>query len=209
MKCIAWSTGSYLECQDFWRLSGIERDVYLLATPKVHVRDFFVKAGLDKSYLNGEFKLNVEVENLTNAAAGQYTVGAVVTSMDKSEKIIDLSLTSAVDNRKATKFKFEAKVDNPKKWSAEQPNLYKLVITLKDEKGEIKEVIAQNIGFRTAEIKNGQFLVNGQPVYVKGANRHEHDPDKGHVISEESMLLDIQLMKEFNLNTVRTCHYPE
>ncbi len=208
LEVYRWSTGSYLECQDFWRISGIERDVYLLATPQVNIRDYFVLAGLDENYHNGTFSLDVEVQNLTAANQGDYTVQAVVSNLDKSEEHINLSATQAVASN-GTHFKFEATLDNPLKWSAEQPNLYKLLIVLKDATGKTVQAISQNIGFRTAEIKNGQFLVNGKAVYVKGVNRHEHDPDKGHVISREITLKDLQLMKEFNINTVRTCHYPD
>jgi beta-galactosidase len=176
LEVYRWSTGSYLECQDFWRISGIERDVYLQATPKVHVRDFFVLAGLDENYKNGTFSLEVEVENHTGADAGTYTVEASVLTFDKDHKLIDLSETSTV-GEKATMFEFAANVDNPKKWSAEQPNLYKLLIVLKDAEGNTVEALSQNIGFRTAEIKNGQFMVNGKAVYVKGVNRHEHDTE--------------------------------
>ena len=207
LEVYRWSTGSYLECQDFWRISGIERDVYLQATPKVHVRDFFVHAGLDENYEDGIFSLEVEVENYTGANAGDYTVAASVLTLDKNQKVLDLSETSTVGENTAM-FQFSANVDNPKKWSAEQPNLYKLLIVLRDADGNTVESLSQNIGFRTAEIKNGQFMVNGKAIYVKGVNRHEHDPDEGHVVSREMMLKDIQLMKEFNINTVRTCHYP-
>ncbi|HRX12707.1 MAG TPA: glycoside hydrolase family 2 TIM barrel-domain containing protein, partial [Draconibacterium sp.] len=207
LEVYRWSTGSYLECQDFWRISGIERDVYLLATPKVHVRDFFVLAGLDENYQNGTFNLNVEVENFAGKDAGNYTVEALVTSFDKTKKIVEMKATSNI-SEKTGQFNFDAKVENPEKWSAEQPNLFKLLIVLKDANGKTIEALSQNIGFRTAEIKNGQFMVNGKAVYVKGVNRHEHDPDFGHYITRESMLKDIQLMKEFNINTVRTCHYP-
>jgi beta-galactosidase len=206
LEVYRWSTGSYLECQDFWRISGIERDVYLIATPKVHIRDFFVLAGLDENYQNGTFKLNVEVENFTGNA-GNYTVEALVTTFGKTEKIVDMKATSTI-SEKTGQFNFDSKVENPEKWSAEQPNLYKLLIVLKDSNGKTIEALSQNIGFRTAEIKNGQFLVNGKAVYVKGVNRHEHDPDFGHYITRQSMLKDIQLMKEFNINTVRTSHYP-
>ncbi|MCK3684537.1 glycoside hydrolase family 2 TIM barrel-domain containing protein [Maribellus sp. YY47] len=208
LEVYRWSTGSYLECQDFWRISGIERDVYLLATPKVNIRDYFVLAGLDNTYTNGTFSLDVEVQNLTGAAKGEYTVEASVSSFDKSEKLIDLTKSLGIGTD-PTHFTFEATVNNPLKWSAEQPNLYKLLIVLKDAEGKTVQAISQNIGFRTSEIKNGQFLVNGKAVYVKGVNRHEHDPDNGHVISREMTLKDIQLMKEFNINTVRTCHYPD
>lgn len=207
LEVYRWSTGSYLEAQDFWRISGIERDVFLLAKPKVHIRDYFVLAGLDENYTDGEFALNVAVENLNGTTIGDYQVEATVFSMDQSEKLIDLSQSSALDENPKT-FVFNAKVENPLKWSAEQPNLYKLLLVLKNEQGEVLEALTQNIGFRTAEIKNGQFLVNGQAVYIKGVNRHEHDPDNGHVVSRELMLKDIQLMKEFNINTVRTSHYP-
>ena len=208
LEVYRWSTGSYLECQDFWRISGIERDVYLLAIPKVHVRDFFVLAGLDENYENGTFTLDVEVENFTEAPADNYTVSVLVSDFEKSETLLELSKSIQI-KEPATHFQFNASVDNPKKWSAEQPNLYKLIIVLKDAEGKTVEALSQNIGFRTAEIKNGQFLVNGKAVYVKGVNRHEHDPDLGHYISRELMLKDIQLMKEFNINTVRTCHYPD
>ncbi|MFV0591344.1 MAG: glycoside hydrolase family 2 TIM barrel-domain containing protein [Draconibacterium sp.] len=208
LEVYRWSTGSYLECQDFWRISGIERDVYLLATPKVNIRDYFVLAGLDENYTNGTFSLDVEVQNLNDASKGEYTIEASVSTMDKSKKQIELSkkLTVGTD---PTHFTFDATVNNPLKWSAEQPNLYKLLIVLKDTEGKTLQAISQNIGFRTSEIKNGQLLVNGKAIYVKGVNRHEHDPDNGHVISREMTLKDIQLMKEFNVNTVRTCHYPD
>lgn len=207
LEVYRWSTGSYLECQDFWRISGIERNVYLLATPKVYVRDFFVKAGLDENYQNGEFSLDVDVQNALGSNAGNYTVEAVLRTMDKSEKLLELEQTASV-NDKSNTFSFEAKINNPKKWSAEHPNLYKLLLVLKDVEGNTLQAITQNVGFRTAEVKNGQFLVNGKAVYVKGVNRHEHDPDNGHVISRELMLKDIQVMKEFNINTVRNSHYP-
>lgn len=207
LEVYRWSTGSYLECQDFWRISGIERDVYLLATPMVNIRDYFVHTGLDESYTNGVFSLDVEVQNLAQNT-GEYSVEVAVTSMDKSKKLIELKESQTLEN-KTSYFKFESSLANPDKWSAEHPNLYKLLIVLKDANGKILQAIAQNIGFRTSEIKNGQLLVNGKAIYMKGVNRHEHDPDNGHVISREMMLKDIQLMKEFNVNTVRTCHYPD
>ena len=208
LEVYRWSTGSYLECQDFWRISGIERDVYLLATPKVNIRDYFVLAGLDDQYTNGTFSLDVEVQNQGGSIEGNYTVEAVVSTIDGNKQLVNLSESLKID-AVATHFQFNATVDNPLKWSAEQPNLYKLMIVLKDDAGNVLQALSQNIGFRTSEIKNGQLLVNGQPIYMKGVNRHEHDPDYGHVISRELMLKDIQLMKEFNINTVRTCHYPD
>ncbi len=208
LEVYRWSTGSYLEAQDFWRLSGIERDVYLLAVPDVRIRDFFVVAGLDNNYLNGEFSLTADIENIRKERAGDYTVDILVSRKDNDKQIINLSLTKAIDSL-SNNFSFQTTVENPDHWSAEQPNLYTMLISLKDSKGNLIQAVKQDIGFRTAEMKNGQFLVNGKAVLVKGVNRHEHDPDNGHVVSRESMLRDIQLMKEFNINTVRTCHYPD
>ncbi len=208
LEVYRWSTGSYLECQDFWRLSGIEREVFLMARPNVHINDFFVNAGLDETYQNGVFTLDVDVENASANMKRSYSVEASVLSMDKKSKLIDLSLNQKLSSKNNT-FSFKTEVKNPLKWSAEQPNLYKLVIVLKDKKGNTLQALTQDIGFRTCEIKDGQFKVNGKAVYIKGVNRHEHDADSGHVISRESMLTDIRLMKENNINTVRTCHYPD
>lgn len=207
LEVYRWSDGSYLECQDFWRLSGIQRDVTLSARPKVRVRDFFITAGLDDNYKNGLFNLSLELYNHTNKSAAQ-TVEVKLVSFDGKKEIFNLSKKLSAKTG-ATKIKFdEQSVTSPDRWSAEEPNLYKALITLSDSKGKTLQSFVQHVGFRTAEVKNGQFLVNGQPVLIKGVNRHEHHPDNGHVIDEASMLLDIQLMKENNINTVRTAHYP-
>lgn len=208
LEVYRWSDGSYLECQDFWRLSGIERDVILSARPKVRVGDFRVNVGLDANYQNGFFSLQVDLNNHLNKKAGKYRLEAQLFTLDKKDKIFSLSKMVSV-GKASTKVIFDEQVvENPKKWSAEEPNLYKLLVSLKDKKGKVLQSFTQHVGFRSSEIKNGQFLVNGQAVLVKGVNRHEHDPDKGHVIDEASMLKDIRLMKENNINTVRTCHYP-
>ncbi|WP_430810733.1 MULTISPECIES: glycoside hydrolase family 2 TIM barrel-domain containing protein [unclassified Carboxylicivirga] len=207
LEVYRWSDGSYLECQDFWRLSGIERDVNLWARPKTRIRDFKIVAGLDEQYQNGVFDLSVEVFNHT-AKAQAHTLELALRSWDGKEELLTMkqSIKAAEGSNKVA---FETKtIENPLKWSAEQPNLYRALITLKNKKGRVVQSLTQDVGFRTAEVKNGQFLINGQPVLVKGVNRHEHDPDKGHVIDEASRLLDIRLMKENNINTVRTCHYP-
>ena len=207
LEVYRWSDGSYLECQDFWRLSGIERDVTLSARPQVRIRDFRITSGLDAEYKNGVFVLSLEMLNHTKKASKQ-SVEVKLMSIDGQTELFNLSQrVLAKDGETAVVFPTKT-VHNPLKWSAEQPNLYKAIITLKDRKGKISQCFTQHVGFRTAEVKNGQFLVNGQPVLVKGVNRHEHDPDKGHVIDEASILKDIQLMKENNINTVRTCHYP-
>ncbi|MDW7695772.1 glycoside hydrolase family 2 TIM barrel-domain containing protein [Flammeovirgaceae bacterium SG7u.111] len=198
-----WSDGSFLECQDFWRISGIERDVYLYSTPKVRVQDFKVIASLDENYTNGIFNLQtkissvagksetVNVEYLLKGETGEFS-GNVRLKLKNGKGISTL----------------QGEVPNVKKWSAEQPNLYDLFITLKNKKGEVLEVHSSKVGFRTTEIKNGQLLVNGKAVLVKGVNRHEHDPVTGHYITRELMEEDIKLMKKYNINSVRTCHYP-
>jgi beta-galactosidase len=208
LEVYRWSDGSYLECQDFWRLSGIERDVMLFARPKVRIRDFTIVAGLDEAYENGMFDLKVELSNHNDSHKGSYTVEAKLSNEEGTGNLLSLAQSANVAGKIIQVVFEQQKVESPKKWSAEAPNLYQLLITLKDKKGKILQSISQQVGFRTAEVKNGQFLVNGQPVLVKGVNRHEHDPDKGHVVDEASMLLDIRIMKENNINTVRTCHYP-
>ncbi len=193
-----WSDGSYLECQDFWRISGIQRDVYLYSKPAVSVKDYFVKATLDENYENGIFEIDIE---LTENSL-EHTVKTQILN-NKNELIYQ-----ETGKIKDGKTHFTTELQNVKKWSAEKPNLYTLVIELAKTKQNI-EVISRKIGFRTSEIKNGQLLVNGQPVLIKGVNRHEHDPVTGHVISKESMLHDVKLMKQYNINTVRTAHYPD
>ncbi len=206
-----WSDGSYLEDQDFWRLSGIFRDVYLFSTPPVHIRDFEAVCSLDDEYHDAVLKITARVRNYSNSgfesqkvevsmldAAGKYVGPDVL--MEGSTKYIAPGAESTI--------KMKAHVTNPLKWSAEKPNLYTLLIALKDSEGMVLEVERTNFGFRKVEIKDGQLLVNGSPILIKGVNRHEHDPDTGHYISLESMVRDIKIMKQFNINTVRTSHYP-
>ncbi|PKP35541.1 MAG: beta-galactosidase [Bacteroidetes bacterium HGW-Bacteroidetes-17] len=203
-----WSDGAYLECQDFWRISGIERDVFLYAIPEVHIRDFFVNATLAENYEDGILNLNVEVFNQILANTGkEYIIEALV--YDQSNKLVKSSDQRFVQGEgPKNNLNIKIEMGKVKRWSAEEPNLYVLGLQLKDRKGKVIEQTACKIGFRKSEIKNGQLLVNGQPIYIKGVNRHEHDEFTGHVISKESMLNDIRLMKQFNINAVRTSHYP-
>ena len=196
LQIFRWCDGSYLEDQDLWRLSGISRDVTLEARPKARLADMMITPALDEQYKNA--KLNIDME---------FTAGIKSTDV----KLVDAK-GATVAEAKATPVKGKAAlsmdVENPAKWSAEEPNLYKVIVTVNDGK-TTTEAYAQRIGFRSSEIKNAQLLVNGQPVLFKGANRHEVDPLKGFVISRERMIEDIKLMKQFNLNAVRTCHYPD
>ncbi len=203
-----WSDGSYLECQDFWRISGIERDVFLYAIPKVHIRDYFARATLDETYTEGILDLDVEIFNKELLNTGkQFSLEARV--YDAQKKLFKTASFDFVqEENPITILKNKLMLGKVKAWNAEEPNLYALVLQLKDHRGKVIENTAAKIGFRTSEIKNGQLLVNGKAIYLKGVNRHEHDEYSGHVISRESMLNDIKLMKQFNINAVRTSHYP-
>ena len=204
-----WSDGSYLECQDFWRLAGIERDVYLYAAKKTRIRDFEVRAGLDESYKDGRLEVTVE---LAGVAPTDASIGAVVLSLfDPSGKIVLTATEHAaapVDDAGPARVRFESRLAAVRRWSAETPELYRLVLELRDASGRPLEAVTSKIGFRTSEVKDGHLLVNGAAVLLKGVNRHEHDPNTGHIISEESMRRDIELMKRSNINAVRTAHYP-
>ncbi len=205
-----WSDGSYLECQDFWRLAGIERDVYLYAAPKRRIRDFEVRAGLDGAYRNGRLGVTAEI---TGADATEASIGIVaLTLTDPSGKRVLTAKELAVADPGEpgpARVRFEANLASVRRWSAETPDLYRLVLELRDGAGRPLEAVEARIGFRTSEVKDGRLLVNGVPVLLKGVNRHEHDPLTGHVISEASMRRDIELMKRSNINAVRTCHYPD
>lgn len=199
-----WSDGSYLEDQDFWRLSGIERDVYLVTTPKIRIRDFFATPQLENNYKDGKLAVAVEIQNKSIENSRNHTVEVAVFDADGKEVTrLNKKLKSAIKD-----LNFAIDVPNVKLWSAEKPYLYQLVINLKDSNGNAVESTGSKVGFREVKIANGQLLVNGQPVLLKGVNRHEHDERYGHVISKESMLKDIELFKQNNINAVRTSHYP-
>jgi len=201
-----WCDGSYLEDQDFWRLSGIFRDVYLWAVPKVHIRDFEVVPDLDKQYVNGSLKIKLWIENHSERPEDVVATARLLDPAGTPVAVVSGKVSVASGSEK--NHEFEMLVSNPAKWSAETPNLYKLLLTLRNSAGEVLEVIPVNVGFRKVEIKDGNLLVNGQRILIKGVNRHEHDPDRGHAITVESMIRDIVTMKRFNINTVRTSHYP-
>lgn len=206
LKVYRFSNGSYLECQDFWRLSGIERDVLLYSKPQLNVYDYEVHAGLDETYTNGTFSIDITLENQTGNALEKEKV--VVELYDGEAKVLGLEKDLAHVEGKVT-IASESVLTNIKPWSAEHPYLYRLEIKLLNKNGKVMEQLENHVGFRTSEIRDGKLLVNGQYVLIKGVNRHEHDPYTGHVVSRESMEKDIALMKQMNINTVRTCHYPD
>lgn len=206
MQIFRWSDGSYLEKQDMLDVSGVERDIYLFATPKVRVRDFVVNAGLDYDYKTGVFDLSVDLRSHLETAAGAHTV-EIDLRRDGQSIYHDAETLKLTD--KDTKIEFKThRIPDVERWSAEKPNLYTLLIELKDSKGETLEVINQQVGFRTVEIIGGQLKVNGEVVSIRGVNRHETHPDRGHVVQLKDMIRDIQLMKRHNINAVRTAHYP-
>ncbi len=207
VQVFQFTDGTYLEDQDFWRLSGIQRDVMLYARPKTYIRDIFAHPTLDDNYDKGILSLDVEVANKDHKVAKNYNVNYQL--LDEKGKEISGMTASASSIKPGGKARvsFEAKTLDIKHWSAEDPNLYQLAISLMQGE-KVVEATAIKVGFRTSEIKGGQLLVNGQPILLKGVNRHEHDEYYGHVISEESMIEDIKVMKEHNINAVRTCHYP-
>ena len=208
LEVYRWSDGSYLECQDFWRISGIERDVFLYSTPQVRIRDFFAKADLESDYKTGRFSLDVDLKNqVSKLRSGNYMVSYQV--FDAKGGQIAADETEAKINRKEDlKLTFSKKIENPLLWTAETPNLYSLVISLKNSDSKTTEVVSSKIGFRKVEIKDSLFCINGVPVTIKGVNRHEHNQYTGHVISEEDMRTEFTLMKQNNINAVRTSHYP-
>ena len=205
LEVYRWSDGSYLECQDFWRISGIERDVFLFAEPKVRIEDFWAKTPLDENYKNGELELLIDIVN-------DYSLDERIkihTELfnQKGTRVYNKHDIITVPSKEKISHKLKKTIPYVDAWTAETPNLYFLQITLK-KGSQVLTSIADEIGFRSIQVRDGQFLVNGKPILIKGVNRHEHDPKTGHVISRKSMEEDILLMKEFNINTVRTSHYP-
>jgi beta-galactosidase len=207
VQVLRFADGTYLEDQDFWRLSGIEREVYLVATPRVFVQDIHLTAQFENGYSVGILTSAVSIENQNTAA-----LNAVLETklLDKNKKIISTATAKiTVPASAKTEVQASINVSKPLLWSAEKPNLYTAIITLKDANGKVQQLFNQQVGFRQIEVKDGKVLVNGEPVYFKGVNRHEHHPEKGHAVTDEAdMLLDIQRMKEYNINAVRSCHYP-
>lgn len=207
-----WSDGSWLEDQDMWRFSGIFRSVYLYSKPEEYLQDIFVHAGLDDHYENGKLRVTAKVRNNTAERLSRGTVEAYL--FDESAKQVGdgpiavhktqaamPAGTQAVADLRAT-------VDHPQKWTAETPNLYTVVVVLKDSDGKTLDIVRSTAGFREIEIRDRMFLVNGHPVKLKGTNIHDHDPQTGRTVDYQTMVKDVKLMKQHNLNAVRMSHYP-
>ncbi len=217
LKIFRWSTGSYLECQDFWRISGIERDVFLYSQPKIAINDFRIVSTLDDKYKDGIFKLAIDLKNHTTDAK-ELTIGYELQD-SKFKTIAKEEQKIWVSPNRITTASFEKILPDIPQWSSEYPNLFQLYMTV-EEDGEVTEVVPFNVGFRRIEIKesdqiaqNGKpytlLYVNGQPIKLKGVNIHEHNPLTGHYVTKELMHQDFELMKHYNINTVRLAHYPQ
>lgn len=198
MQIMRWCDGSYFEDQDFWRFTGIARECYLMARPQAHIDDISIVPDLDAQYKDATLAIDVK----TAGAKGQ-KVNLVL--LDSKKNVVKEQQSVVAANGKATT-KWD--IVNPLKWTAETPNLYTLRIDLLDKKGNVSESTSQQVGFRKVEIKNKQLCINGQPILIKGTDRHELDPKGGYVVSVERMRQDLQIMKEHNINAIRTSHYP-
>ena len=203
-----FSDGTYLEDQDMWRLGGINRSVYLYSTAQTRIQDFFAHPDLDAKYKNGLFRLDVSLKNYSNSPAVR-TLDVLL--VDKSgKKIYSKSQKKTIPANETLSFEIpQSRVSSPLLWTAETPNLYTMVLTLKDEKGGVIESTSHKIGFRKIEITDGQLFVNGKKVYFKGVNLHEFNTNTGNVVTRKEMMRNLQLMKELNINAVRTSHYPQ
>jgi beta-galactosidase len=205
-----WTDASYLECQDFWRLSGITRDCYLYARPSVHLYDFFAQAGLENQYRDGRLRLHVQVWNEGSQPAGKSALEAWLLDPSGQTVYRDTQLLHGLWRPGGrTEVRFDKRVPGVKSWNAEQPHLYTLRLRLHGADGALLEAVERHIGFRSDEICDGRYLHNGVAILLKGANRHETDPVTHQVVSKEGMLRDVLEMKKLNINAVRTCHYPD
>ena len=207
LQLFRWSDASYLESQDMLRMSGIERDVYLYAQPNVFVSDYYAYSNLDDTYTNGIFKNTIFIQNNSEQAVSRNIYLELLdgdASIYKTTGTIEIPAGSSID------FTSESIIENVNQWSAELPNLYRLAISLVDsDSPKNNQYINRNTGFKRVEIKNSQVLFNGKAIYIKGVDRHETDPLTGHVVSRVSMEKDIKLMKQNNINAVRSSHYPD
>ena len=203
IQIMRWSDASYMEDQDFWRLSGIERDVYLIAQNKISIKDYKVKSDLVNKYRDGNFKLELKIFNSTAKRKSRKTIIRIIDNgkeVYKSERQNQLKVG-------INTVCFKTIIKDVKHWNAETPNLYNLFDRARE--GEENQVINSHIGFRNLKIENSQFLVNGKPILMKGVNLHDHHERNGHVVSKDLLLKDLQLMKKNNINSIRCSHYPK
>ncbi|TFG15403.1 MAG: DUF4981 domain-containing protein [Promethearchaeota archaeon] len=207
-----WSDGSYLEDQDMWRLSGIYRDVYLYSTPQLHIRDFFVYCDLDNNYKDANLKIKIKIHNYSEKELAGNKVELIL--LDENSNTVGSDILISLNDlnieaHKEIEVKMNRLIKNPKKWTADTPNLYEVILNLKDSNDISIEVERCKFGFRKVEIKNSQIYINGVSILLKGIDRHEHDPDHGRAISYDNMGEEIRILKQYNINAVRTSHFPD
>ncbi len=208
VQVVRWSDGSYLEDQDMWRFAGIYRQVYLYALPDIYLQDMFVTTDLDDQYKDASLTIACVIWNESQRDVSKITVDAHLYHPDGNKINVFTAGLKSINPSDNAKLEIKGEVEDPLKWSAEKPYLYTLVIELKDGNGAVIEILEEKTGFRELEIKNAQVLVNGVPVMIKGVNRHEHDPYLGRTMTRATIERDFQLMKELNINSIRTSHYP-
>ncbi|HTJ50850.1 MAG TPA: glycoside hydrolase family 2 TIM barrel-domain containing protein [Cyclobacteriaceae bacterium] len=207
-----WCDGSYLEDQDMWRLSGIFRDVDLIARPKTFISDFFVKALPDNTFDNANISLLVNIENRSGLNVSDLHVDAEITGFSATDDVVDMSFNSKVITVEMTKqvsLEMRSLIKHPKLWSAETPDLYHLILKLKNKENEIVDKAECYFGVRKIEVREDVFYINNKAVKLKGVNRHEQHPRTGKHVSRATMIRDLELMKQANINMIRTCHYPD
>ena len=216
LKVYRWSDGSYLEDQDHWRMSGIQREVYLVARPKVHIRDLSVRTRFDQNYRNAWLQIRPEISRPTSPEVNDWSIEAILVDAEGHSVLkapLSISAGRVINEYHPQRDKvyfgiMEQLIEAPRKWTAETPYLYKLVVSLKNKSGDVVEALPVKVGFREIKIINGQLLVNGRPIKLKGVNRHDHSQIGGKTVTREEMQQDVALMKQFNINAVRTSHYP-
>ena len=207
LQIFRYSDGTYLEGQDYWKMSGIERKALVYALPKLKIKDYFIKSTLTDNYKNGLLSVNAKIENNNPKKIRNYHLQTKLVKLKQNQTIYENSKYFSLFGKETRRIKFQTSIENVKKWSAETPNLYQLIVNLKHNQ-KIIDRVKQKIGFRKVEIRNNQIFVNGKSITFKGVNRHEHDMHTGRIIDKKSMKKDIKLMKKFNINAVRTSHYP-
>ena len=208
VKVPRWSDGSYLEDQDMWRFAGIYRRVYLFSPSEQHISDFTITSGLDEKYRHGKLNVITRIRNYAEDRAGELILRTHLFKPSGQRELFVKQRISPLNGGNETTVTLSEKINRPLKWSAEKPHLYRLVMELQDDNGNTLEAIEEQVGFRELEIKNAQLLVNGVPLTIRGVNRHEHDPAHGRTMSRELIKKDMKLMKELNVNAIRTSHYP-
>jgi beta-galactosidase len=209
VQVFRWTDGSYLEDQDMFRMSGIHKDVYLFATPKVHIRDFALNSDfLNEDLSSVKFSVNGEIANKGNKSSKGSTLEVSLLDVNGKEVLNVSSKIDKLNKNKEEEVILEGKLDQPNLWSAETPYLYTAILSLKDEKGNVTEVISSKYGFRKVEIKNSKVYVNNEEVFFKGTNRHESHPEFGRTVPVETIITDVVMMKQNNINMIRTSHYP-